>query len=111
MQLREHWLSIDALVDSAVDTHYSGFNKSLQNYSQILRLFSESMAHLAVLRRTLEAAQVRLHPEPSRIKELYRRELMLSDVQRLLEDIQAAVTVPEKVRKLEQRRVRKSKYF
>ncbi len=101
MQLREHWVAIDALVDTAVDTHYSGFNKSLQNYSQILRLFSESMAHLAVLRRTLEAAQIRLHPEPARIKELYRRELMLSDVQRLLEDIQAAVTVPEKVRRLQ----------
>jgi len=67
------------------------------------------MAHLAVLRRTLEASQIRLHPEPDRIKELYRKELMLSDVQRLLEDIQAAVTVPEKVRKLEQRRVREKK--
>lgn len=63
------------------------------------------MAHLAVLRRTLEAAQVRLHPKPTRIKELYRKELMLADVQRLLEDIQAAVSVPEKVKKLEQRRV------
>lgn len=64
------------------------------------------MAHLAVLRRTLEAAQIRLHPKPDRIKELYRKELMVSDVQRLLGDIQAAVTVPEQVRKLEQKRVR-----
>ena len=37
---------MDSLVDSVVDTYYSGFNKSLQNYSQILRLFTESRAQV-----------------------------------------------------------------
>ena len=105
-QLREHWLAIDNLVDSAVEAHYSGFNKSLQNYSQILRLFSESRAQLAVLRRGLEQAQVRLQPRPSRLKELYRKDLMLADVRRLLEDAQAAVAVPKNVQRLIDRSVR-----
>ena len=109
LQLREHWLAIDTLVDSVVDIHYSGFNKSLQNYSQILRLFSESRAQLAVLQRTLELAQTRLRPQPQRLKELYRRDLMLTDVRRLLEDVQAAASVPDKVRKLEQKAVSKGR--
>ena len=103
--MREHWVAVDALVDSAVDAHYAGFNTSLQNYSQILRLFSESRAQLAALRRTLELAQVRLRPQPEHLKELYRKDLMLKDVHRLLEDVQAAVGVPEKVRKLEEKGV------
>lgn len=46
MQLREQKEAVEVLVDSVVDTYYSGFNKSLQNYSQILRLFSESRSQV-----------------------------------------------------------------
>ncbi len=89
-----------------VESHYSGFNKSLQNYSQILRLFSEARAQLSALRRGLELAQARLRPQPTRLKELYRKDLMLADVGRLLEDVQAAVAVPDKVEALQDRGVR-----
>jgi hypothetical protein len=49
MQLREHWLAVDSLVDSVVDIHYSGFNKSLQNYSQIAMIITISGNHETVL--------------------------------------------------------------
>lgn len=68
MQLREQKEAVEVLVDSVVDTYYSGFNKSLQNYSQILRLFSESRSQVrpaAAPRRRLADpmnAQKRGHP-------------------------------------------------
>ena len=33
---------VEEMVDQVVEVHHNGFNKSIQNYSQILRLFTES---------------------------------------------------------------------
>lgn len=100
MQLRQQWNAVDKLVDQVVDVHHTGFNKSLQNYSQILKLFTESRLHLSALRRSLETAQMRLQPRPDQLLSLYRRYLMLGDMLRLLDDVTVAVGVPEKVRQL-----------
>ena len=42
LQLRDQRASIEELVDAVVEGYHSGFNKSIHNYSQILRLFTES---------------------------------------------------------------------
>lgn len=41
-QLRDQRAHIEELVDAVVEGYHSGFNKSIHNYSQILRLFTES---------------------------------------------------------------------
>jgi exocyst complex component 4 len=42
VQLREQQQAVEAMVEQVVDVHHNGFNKSIQNYSQVLRLFTES---------------------------------------------------------------------
>jgi hypothetical protein len=42
VQLREQRAAVEELVDCVVEGYHAGFNKSIHNYSQILRLFSES---------------------------------------------------------------------
>ncbi|KAJ7970487.1 exocyst complex component SEC8 [Quillaja saponaria] len=37
-------------MDEVVQAYHSGFNRAIQNYSQILRLFSESTESIAVLK-------------------------------------------------------------
>jgi len=95
---------VDELVDTVVEAHHSGFNKSLQNYSEILRMFSESRTQLSALRRALESTQIRLHPKSEALREVYRRHLMLGDMVRLLEDVQSVVGVPDTVRQLADRK-------
>ena len=41
-QLRDQRAHIEELVDAVVEGYHGGFNKSIHNYSQILRLFTES---------------------------------------------------------------------
>lgn len=48
LQLREARARIELLVDSVVEGYHSGFNTSLHNYSQILRLFTESRLQVRV---------------------------------------------------------------
>ncbi len=42
VQLRDQRTHIEELVDAVVEGYHAGFNKSIHNYSQILRLFTES---------------------------------------------------------------------
>jgi exocyst complex component 4 len=51
---------VESMVDVVVAGYRSGFNRSLHNYSQILKLFNESKAQLLDLRGSLEAAKRRL---------------------------------------------------
>jgi hypothetical protein len=44
LQLREQRASIGGLVDGVVGEYYSGFTRSIQNYSHTLRLFTDSKA-------------------------------------------------------------------
>lgn len=41
-QLREQRAAIEEMVDAVVEGYHAGFNKSIHNYSLILRLFTES---------------------------------------------------------------------
>jgi exocyst complex component 4 len=45
-QLREQRAVVEDLVDGVVEGYHAGFNKAIHNYSQILRLFSESKAQV-----------------------------------------------------------------
>ncbi len=41
-QMREQRATVEGLVDAVVEGYHAGFNKSIHNYSQILRLFAEA---------------------------------------------------------------------
>ena len=49
LQLREQRANIEQLVGAVVEGYHSGFNKSLHNYSQILRLFTESKLQVGAM--------------------------------------------------------------
>eukprot|EP00887_Chlorella_sp_A99_P002121 scaffold21.g2121.t1 len=101
-ELREQRASIEQLVDTVVEGYHSGFNKSLHNYSQILRLFTESKLQLESLRRSLEAAKRRLGAQSRHMQAQWRRDLMLTDTLRLLGDIRSVSEVPAAVARLEE---------
>lgn len=46
-QLQEKANRVEALVDTVVEVHHNSFNKAIQNYSQILKLFTESTVYLS----------------------------------------------------------------
>ena len=41
-QLREQHATVEGLVDDVVAAYHNGFNKAIQNYSSILRLFGDA---------------------------------------------------------------------
>jgi hypothetical protein len=49
LQLRRWKQSVEYLVDDVVEAHYTGFTRSLQNYTQILRLFADSRSQVRPL--------------------------------------------------------------
>ena len=105
-QLQEQRAAIEALVESVVEGYHAGFNKSAHNYSQILRLFTDSRQQLESLRSALEAARRRLSAQSRHLQAQWRRDLCLSDALRLLGDIQGVAEVPAAVAALEEARVR-----
>lgn len=58
------------------------------------------------LRRSLETAHAQLGTQPTALRELYQRDLMLGDVERLLKDVQTVTAVPAKVLGLQDSKVR-----
>ncbi|KAL4857163.1 Serine/threonine-protein kinase PRP4 [Chlorella vulgaris] len=103
-ELREQRAAVEELVDCVVEGYHAGFNKSIHNYSQILRLFTESKLQLDSLRRSLESSRRRLSAQSRHMVAQYQRGLMLTDTLRLLDDIQGCLAVPSKVQRLEANR-------
>ncbi|PRW57112.1 exocyst complex component SEC8 [Chlorella sorokiniana] len=101
-ELREQRAAIEEMVDAVVEGYHAGFNKSIHNYSLILRLFTESRLQLESLRRSLEAAKRRLSAQSRHMVSQYQRDLQLSDTLRLLDDIQGCTEVPARVQRLEE---------
>lgn len=101
-ELREQRNTVEELVDAVVEGYHAGFNKSIHNYSQILRLFTEARIQLETLRRSLESARRRLSAQSRHMVAQYQRDLTLTDTLRLLDDIQSCVDVPARVQRLQE---------
>ena len=91
-ELRSQRDKVEALVDIVVEGYHSGFNRALHSYSRILALFSESRYQLDNLRRSLETAARRLNGHTNNLLHDYRQYHKLSDMLRLLNDVQAATS-------------------
>ncbi|XP_020274192.1 exocyst complex component SEC8 isoform X2 [Asparagus officinalis] len=98
--LREQSDLVEDVVDEVVHAYHHGFNKAIQNYSQILRLFSESAESIAVLKVDMAEAKKLLGSRNKQLSQLWYRSLTLRHVISLLDQIESVAKVPARIEKL-----------
>ncbi|XP_024537637.1 exocyst complex component SEC8 [Selaginella moellendorffii] len=95
--LREQRDAIEALVDDVVRGYHKGFNKAIHNYSQILRLFSESATGLSGLKLQLADCKKLLGARHKQLQQQWYRSVILRNVISLLDQIDNVSKVPAKI--------------
>lgn len=80
-------MQVDSLVDYIVDEHHVDFNRALQNYSQVIRLMSESQVFVHQLRKQLVNAEENLSVDTEMLLQKYHRHAMLTEIVNLIDDI------------------------
>ncbi|KAJ6892852.1 hypothetical protein NC651_025918 [Populus alba x Populus x berolinensis] len=98
--LKEQSEVVEDVVDEVVQSYHSGFNKAIQNYSQILRLFSESAESIASLKADLAEAKKRLGTRNKQLHQLWYRSVTLRHIISLLDQIEGIAKVPARIEKL-----------
>ncbi|KAK6933420.1 Exocyst complex component Sec8, N-terminal [Dillenia turbinata] len=98
--LKEQSDVIEEVVDEVVHSYHSGFNKAIQNYSQILRLFSESTESIKVLKVDLAEAKRLLGARNKQLHQLWYRSVTLRHIISLLDQIEGIAKVPARIEKL-----------
>ncbi|KAF3434014.1 hypothetical protein FNV43_RR25117 [Rhamnella rubrinervis] len=98
--LKEQSDVVEEVVDEVVHAYHSGFNKAIQNYSQILRLFSESAGSIGVLKVDLAEAKKRLSARNKQLHQLWYRSVTLRHIISLLDQIEGIAKVPSRIEKL-----------
>ncbi|KAE9612190.1 putative Sec8 exocyst complex component specific domain-containing protein [Lupinus albus] len=98
--LKEQSDVVEDVVDEVVQSYHSGFNRAIQNYSQILRLFSESTENISVLKVDLTEAKKRLSARNKQLHQLWYRSVTLRHIISLLDQIEGIAQVPTRIEKL-----------
>lgn len=98
--LKEQSDIIEEVVDEVVHGYHSGFNKAIHNYSQILRLFSESAESIAGLKSELGEAKKLLGSRNKQLHQLWYRSVTLRHIISLLDQIDNVAKVPARIDKL-----------
>ncbi|XP_022765454.1 exocyst complex component SEC8-like [Durio zibethinus] len=98
--LKEQSDVVEDVVDEVVHAYHGGFNKAIQNYSQILRLFSESTESIGVLKVDLAEAKKRLGTRNKQLHQLWYRSVTLRHIISLLDQIEGIAKVPARIEKL-----------
>ncbi|KAL6586439.1 exocyst subunit [Orobanche minor] len=98
--LKEQSDIIEEVVDEVVHVYHGGFNKAIQNYSQILRLFSESAQSIGVLKVDLADAKKLLGAHNKQLHQLWYRSVTLRHIISLLDQIEGIAKVPARIEKL-----------
>lgn len=101
-KLKEQSDIIEKVVDAVVHNYHSGFNKAIQNYSQILRLFSESTEKIGVLKVDLADAKKFVGSRNKQLNQLSYRSVTLRHIIALLDQIEDISKVPNRIEKLVQ---------
>ncbi|XP_073395601.1 exocyst complex component SEC8 isoform X2 [Physcomitrium patens] len=99
-KLREQRDAIEELVDDVVRIYHNGFNKAIHNYSQILRLFSESAGSINGLKDDLGEARRLLGARHKQLHQQWCRSVTLRHVITLLDQIDKVAQVPARIEKL-----------
>ncbi|KAK6156340.1 hypothetical protein DH2020_010588 [Rehmannia glutinosa] len=98
--LKEQSDIIEEVVDEVVHAYHGGFNKAIQNYSQILRLFSESAQSIGELKVDLAEAKKLLGAHNKQLHQLWYRSVTLRHIISLLDQIEGIAKVPARIEKL-----------
>ncbi|XP_047075519.1 exocyst complex component SEC8 isoform X3 [Lolium rigidum] len=98
--LKEQSDLIEDVVDEVVHAYHHGFNKAIQNYSQILRLFSESAESIAGLKGEMAEAKALLGRKNQHLGQLWYRSLTLGHVISLLDQVEDVAKVPARIENL-----------
>ncbi|CAH8339587.1 unnamed protein product [Eruca vesicaria subsp. sativa] len=98
--LREQSDVVEEVVDEVVHAYHGGFNKAIQNYSQILRLFSESTDKIGDLKHDLAEAKKSLGTRNKQLHQLWYRSVTLRHIIALLDQIEGIAKVPSRIEKL-----------
>ncbi|KAK7391396.1 hypothetical protein VNO78_19812 [Psophocarpus tetragonolobus] len=98
--LKEQSDIIEDVVDEVVHSYHSGFNRAIQNYSQILKLFSDSTESISVLKVDLAEAKKRLSARNKQLHQLWYRSVTLRHIISLLDQIEDIAKVPARIEKL-----------
>ncbi|GAU33498.1 hypothetical protein TSUD_72600 [Trifolium subterraneum] len=98
--LKEQSDVVEEVVDEVVQSYHSGFNRAIQNYSQILRLFSESTESISVLKVDLAEAKKHLSARNKQLHQLWYRSVTLRHIISLLDQIEDIAKVPARIEKL-----------
>lgn len=98
--LKEQSDLIEDVVDEVVHSYHHGFNKAIQNYSQILRLFSESAESITILKADMAEAKKRLSSRNKQLRQMWYRSLTLRHILSLLDQIDGVAKVPSRIEKL-----------
>ncbi|KAK1300133.1 putative exocyst complex component 4 [Acorus calamus] len=98
--LKEQSDVIEEVVDEVVHAYHGGFNKAIQNYSQILRFFSESAESIAVLKTDLAESKKLLGSRNKQLHQLWYRSVTLRHIISLLDQIEGVSKVPARIEKL-----------
>lgn len=98
--LKEQSDLIEDVVDEVVHAYHHGFNKAIQNYSQILRLFSESTELISVLKNALEEAKKHLNSGNMQLSQMWYRSLTSRHILSLVDQMDSVAKVPARIEKL-----------
>lgn len=98
--LKEQSDLIEGVVDEVVHAYHHGFNKAIQNYSQILRLFSESAESITILKVDMAEAKKQLSSRNKQLRQMWYRSLTLRHILSLLDQIDGVAKVPSRIEKL-----------
>lgn len=98
--LKEQSDLIEDVVDEVVHAYHHGFNKAIQNYSQILRLFSESAESITGLKGEMAEAKALLGRKNQHLGQLWYRSLTLRHVISLLDQVEDVAKVPDRIENL-----------
>eukprot|EP00897_Mesotaenium_endlicherianum_P010606 jgi/Mesen1/9574/ME000065S09000 len=92
--------AVEFLVDEVVQGYHNGFNKAIHNYSQILKLFSESASQMSGLKKSLSDARRLLSTRQKHLQQLWYRSITMRHVLSLIDQIDNVAKVPERIQKL-----------
>ncbi|CAH9080368.1 unnamed protein product [Cuscuta epithymum] len=98
--LKEQSEIVEDIVDEVVHSYHVGFNKAIQNYSQILRLFSESNQSISGLQGDLTDAKKLLGSRNKQLHQLWYRSVTLRHIIALLDQIEGIAKIPTRIEKL-----------
>lgn len=98
--LKEQSDLIEDVVDEVVHAYHHGFNKAIQNYSQILRLFSESADSITGLKGEMAEAKKLLGRKNKHLGQLWYRSLTLRHVLSLMDQVEDVAKVPARIENL-----------